>query len=262
MFKKVMIATLAVVFGLAVIKGTWLGSHLRMRIAKARHWVEARVPPEQEIDRLRMELANLAREDDKHFDKVARLAVDVDNAEKKIADLRTNLSKQEARIRHLKGELEGAEFVTVTGGTKYTRNDLRRDAVAFKNAEDNLKSQEKTLEARKSLLSLERKKLAELKNKRDEMATELQKLETALAEERQAQAASESTIDDSGYRQIRKDMNSIRDKINLLKKKRELRGEFQPQIDSTKVTEQDAQADQILETRFGDNKVVSDKGDK
>jgi len=260
MFKKVMIATLAVVFGLAVIKGTWLGSHLRMRLAKARNWVESRVPPEQEIARLRMELANLAREDDKHFDKVARLAVDVDNAEKNIAKLRTNLNKQEVRIRQLKSDLEGAEFVTVDGGARYTRADLRIDAVAFKNAEDNLKSQEATLEARKRLLGLERKKLADLKNKRDEMATDLQKLETALAEERQVQAASECTIDDASYRQLRKDMDQVRDKINVLKKKRELRGEFQPALDQTKVTEQDTQADKYLDTRFSTKKdVASDK---
>jgi hypothetical protein len=87
-------------------------------------------------------------------------------------------------------------------------------------------------------------------------------LETALAEERQAQATSESTIDDSNYRQIRKDMDSVRDKINVLKKKRELRGEFQPAADPTKVTEHDTQADKYLDARFGDKKVVSDKGDK
>jgi len=262
MFKKVMIATLAVIFGLAVIKGTWLGSHLRMRLAKARHWVEARVPPEQEIARLRMELANLAREDDKHFDKVARLAVDVDNHEKKLIQLRTSLSMEEVRLGRLKGDLENVEFVIVDGGAKYTRADLRLAAIAYKNAKDNLKSQEDTLEARKRLLGLERKKLAELKNKRDEMATELQKLETALAEERQAQAASESTIDDGSYRQLRKDMDSVRDKINVLKKKRELRGEFQPQIDPGKTTEQDAQADAILATIGAKKDVASGTGDK
>jgi len=209
-----------------------------------------------------MELSNLQREDEKHFDKVARLAVDVDNAEKSVSRLRTNLEKQETRILKLKGELGDGEFVNLDG-RKYTKTDLRLDAIAFKNAEGNLKTQEARLEAQKRLLSLERKKLAELKNKRDEMATELQKLETALVEERQAQAASESTIDDSSYRQIRKDMDSLRDKIEVLKKKRELRGEFQPAVDATKPSEQDVQADKYLETRFGGKKEeVSKKSDK
>jgi len=264
MFKKVLIAALAVVVGLAVVKGTWIGSHMRLRCSTARHWMEAQIPPEQEIARLRMELANLAKEDDKYYDKVARMAVDVDNREKGLGKLRTNLTREEVRIRKLKGELsDGVEFV-VSEGARVYRSDLRNSAIAFKNAEENLKSKEANLEARKRHLALERKKLSELRNKRDEMATELQRLETALAEERQAQAASESTIDDSSYRQIRKDMDSVRDRINVLKKKRELKGEFAPAVETNKPTEQDVQADKYLDTRFSDDKkeVVSKKEDK
>jgi len=259
MCKKVLIAALAVVVGLSVVKGTWLGSHMRLKFSNARHWVQERVPPEQEIARLRMELVNLSREDDKFYDRVARMAVDVDKQEAALGKVRTNLSREEALIRKLKSELtEGVEFVNLDGA-RYTRTDLRISAVAFKNAEENLKSQEAALAARKRHLALEKKKLADLRNKRDEMGTDLQRLETALAEERQAQAASESTIDDSGYRQIRKDMDSIRDKINVLKKKRELRGEFNiPTIDP-KVAEQDTQADKYLETRFSDKKEVATK---
>jgi hypothetical protein len=263
MCKKVLIAALAVVVGLAVVKGTWLGSHMRLKFSNARHWVQDRVPPEQEISRLRMEVDNLAREDDKYYDKVARMAVDVDNQEIGLGKMRTNLNREEVRIRKLKNELtEGVEFVRLDG-VRYTRTDLRIGAVAFKNAEETLKSKEANLEARKRHLALERKKLAELRNKRDEMRTELQRLETALAEERQAQAASECTIDDGGYRQIRKDMDSVRDRINVLKKKRELRGEFQQPTVDPKVSEQDTQADKFLETRFGDKKeVAATKSDK
>jgi len=263
MCKKVLIAALAVVVGLAVVKGTWIGSHLRLRCSNARHWMETQVPPETEIARLRMELLNLAREDDKYYDKVARMAVDVDNREKALGKTRVNLGKEEARIRKIKDELnEGVEFV-VFEGLRVSRGDLRNSAIAFKNAEENLKSKEANLEARKRHLALERKKLSELRNKRDEMATELQRLETALAEERQAQAASESTIDDSGYRQIRKDMDSVRDRINVLKKKRELKGEFAPPVETNKPTEQDVQADKYLDTRFSDKKeVISKKEDR
>jgi len=263
MCKKVLIAALAVVVGLAVVKGTWIGSHLRMRCSTARHWMEAQIPPEQEIARLRMELASLAKEDDKYYDKVARMAVAVDNQEKAIGKLRTNLTREEVQIRKVKSELtDGAEFVVFEGARVY-RSDLRNRAIAFKNAEENLKSKEANLEARKRLLALERKKLSELRNKRDEMGTELQRLETALAEERQAQAASESTIDDSSYRQIRKDMDSVRDRINVLKKKRELRGEFSPVVETNKPSEQDVQADKYLDARFSDKKEeVSEKAEK
>jgi len=262
MFKKVLIAALAVVVGLVVVKSTWLGSHVRLRCNSARNWIESQVPPEQEISRLRMELGNLGKEDDKHYDKVARMAIDVENREKKLAELRTNLTRQESRIRRLKSELSDVEFTRLEDGVRYTKSDLRNDAIAFRNAEDNLKTQEANLEARKRHLALERKKLAELGNQRATMATELLRLETALAEERQAQAASESTIDDSSYRQIRKDMDSVRDRINVLKKKRELRGEFQPNAPTSKASELDVQADKYLDARFGPSKEVARKNEK
>jgi len=260
MFKKVLIATLAVVFGLAVIKGTWIGSHMRLKFTKARSWVHSQVPPEQEISRLRMELDNLARDDDKHFDKVARLAVEVNNREAELAKLRVNLNREEVKIRKLRGEMaEGVEFV-VFDGNRYTRGDLRIKALAFQSAEENLKSKEANLAAKKRHLALERGKLANLQKTRNEMATDLQRLETALAEERQSQAASESTIDDGDYRRLRKDMEAVRTRLEVLKKKRELRGEFQPISSTNKPTEQDTQADKYLDIRFGDKKeVVSDK---
>jgi len=250
MCKKVLIAALAVVVGLAVVKGTWLGSHLRLALNKARVKVQDSIPPEQEIARLRMELAALERDDDKHFDKVSRMWVQVEKLEKDVAGVRANLTREETRIRKLRGELAGSEFV-LHQGNKYTVEDLRADALAFQAAEENLKSKEANLDARKKHFALERKKLTELRTTRQTMATELQRLETALAEERHAQATSEQTIDDSGYRRLRKDMESVRERIEVLKKKRQLRGELRIDTPAAETKERDVQADKFLDTRFG-----------
>lgn len=251
MTKKLLIAALAVVVGLLVVKGTWLGSLLRMKAQNAREWVSETVPPEEEISRLRMELKGLEKEDDKHYDAVARMAMDVEKLDREVGRIRDNLAREEGRIRKLRGELgERVEYVTHEG-SRYTRDDLRADGLAFKSAEDALKSKLDSLQAKKKHLSLERKKLSELRTMRETMATELQRLETALAEERHAEAASNSTIDDSTYRTLRKDMDSVRDRIEFLKKKRELRGEFRPTATESKVRERDVHADQYLDTRFG-----------
>lgn len=251
MCKKVLIAGLAVVVALAVVKGTWVGSHLRMRATRVRAWAEQQVPPEQEIARLRMELKGLERDDDKHYDKVARMTVQVRNLEQEVAKLRTNLSKEEARIRGLREELTGKAQFVIHDGNRYTKDDLRNDAMAFKTAEDNLKSKDDNLQAKRKHLSLEKKKLTELRTTREQMATELQRLETALAEERHAQAASESTIDDSAYRSLSQQMKSVRDRIEVLKAKRQLRGELKIPTKVEQTSERDTQADKFLETRFG-----------
>ena len=261
MCKKVLIAALAVVVGLAVVKGTWIGSHLRLNVSKARAWAKQQVTPEQEIARLRMELRNLEQDDDKHYDKVARMSVKVANLEREVNRLKANLGKQETRISKLRDELTGGTEFVVHDGSKYTKDDLRTDALAFKSAEESFKSKESNLNAQKKHLALETKKLTELRTTREQMGTELQKLETALAEERRAQAASESTIDDSGYQKLNKDMQSVRDRIEILKKKRELRGEIRTTGNDEQSKQRDQSADKYLESRFGKKTAADDKAE-
>jgi hypothetical protein len=246
-----LIAALAVVVGLAVVKGTWIGSHLRLNVSKARAWAKQQVTPEQEIARLRMELRNLEQDDDKHYDKVAKMAVRVANLEREVSRLKANLGKQETRISKLRDDLNAAKEFVVHDGSKYTKDDLRSDALAFKTAEDNYKSKEANLNAQKKHLTLETKKLTELRTTREQMATDLQRLETALAEERHSQAASESTIDDAGYQKLKKDMDSVRDRIEVLKKKRELRGETRITPNDEQAKQRDQAADKYIDSRFG-----------
>ena len=258
MCKKVLIAAAAIVVGLIVVKGTWLGSHLRMNACKVGNYLKTSVPPEDEISRLRMEVQNLQKDDDRHVDKVARMAVDLEKMERDIARLKARLVGEEGRLRQARKEMGDSTFV-VFGGSRYTRDDLRLDAQAFKTAEDNLQSKEETVAAKRRHLTLEKQKLSALQTTRNQMLNDLQRLETELALERQAQATNESSIDDAGYRKIRKDMEGVRDRVNILKKSRELRGELRvPQADDRK-TQQTTETDQFIEARFGEAPKVAGK---
>lgn len=257
MCKKVLIAALAAVVGLMVVKGTWIGSHFRHMVSSASRQAKDWVPPEREIARLRTELENLGREDDRHYDKVARQAVEVERLERQVAELRKNLQARETSIRTMRASLEGeSEFVTYNG-ERFKRADMveqvRLDARNFQADEETLLSKEEHLKAVRQSLMLNKKKLSDLRVAREQMATELQKLQTALEQERQAQARSEQSIDDGAYRKIREEMESVRDRIELLKKKRELKGEAVegPVRAAEQRREQDARIDRYLEKRFG-----------
>jgi peptidoglycan hydrolase CwlO-like protein len=260
MFKKVLIATLAVVFGLAVIKGTWLGKHLQRKATEASAWVKKQVPPEEEIKQLRADLADLTKEDNRFYDAVARLSVDVDRKEAEVKQLRATVERKTAQVQKLYAELPEGTTSVGLDGRKFTRTDLTSQALSLKNAEEALKIKERSLDAKKSLLATERKKLAELKNKRESMMTELDRLEADLAHERELQAASRSTIDDSGYRRSQEGLNSLRYRLDVMKKNRELRGEFPATDETPAASEDDVQADKFLQAKFGGKKeVVSDK---
>jgi len=257
MCKKLMIAALAVVIGLGVVSSTKVGSHLRLKWKRATEWASRQVKPEDEVARLRMELGQLARQDDRHLDKVADLDRDVKGLRQDVAERKSNLAKIEKRVRALRGELASkAEFV-VYADQRFSRDEAQRwfdsDVDTFRVAEAALKSKERALKAKEKLLRMEFDKLAKLKAERDRMAADLQALETQLAEEREAQAASESTIDDSGYRRVRKDMTSLRDRIEKMKTKRQFRGEVQgnPFEKAEKDQQEKVKREKWIEARFG-----------
>jgi len=261
MCKKLLIAAVAVLIGVVAVKGTRLGSYMKVWRQRASTWAEKQVSPETEIARLRAEIENLQNEDRHLYDQVAKQLVDLENREKDVADLQAKLDKQENRIRAMFAALKSAEkeeFV-VYDGTRYPREELQDEvrtyASEFKSAEANLKSKEAQLRAFRKTVEFNRKKLKELERTRRDMATELTKLETTLSEERLAQAQAQGTlrVDDSHHSRLRGDLNSLRNRIREMQKVRELRGESVsgPVRAAEEAKEKKAEIDQYTETRFG-----------
>src|SRR5207248_3225364 len=127
--------------------------------------VESRIPPEQEIARLRMELDGLAREDDKHFDRVARQAVEVEKLEAQVERMKVKLAGDEKHIRALKASLVGESRRVTFNGGDYNRTDLQAElrlvAASFQAGEATLQSKQEQLSAKKQAYELNRKKLSE-----------------------------------------------------------------------------------------------------
>jgi len=258
MCKKLAIAAVAVVVGLAVVLGgTRTMGLLRVWKCKASIWAKNQVPPETELERLKTEVARLKADDAFHYDKVARQQVEVEKREREIGHVKTNLTKLEANIRKMRDDVSsGAEFV-VYNGNKYSsaevKEQLRVDALDFQAAEENLKAKEEQFKALKRMLSANLKKLKALAQARQEMENELTRLQAALAEERLAQAQSESQLDDGNYARVRKDISAVRERIEIQRKARALRGEATrgPIRAVEEAQKQDSKIDQYLEARFG-----------
>jgi len=222
MSKKVLIASVAIVVGLLVVSFTRIGGHLRVLRKDFCETINRQIPPEQEIARLKIDLDNLAREDDRHFDKVARQIVEVKNLDAQVE--RTKLQ---------------AEY--------------RNSGYRFQVDEETLKSKQEQFATMKQTLEVNRKKLSELKLVRQQMMTELQRLETALAAERQAAAAENNTLYDASYQKIRKDMDRVSDRIKVLKEKRTLKGDVEGPVRAAEQRkEQEEAIDRYLDARFGD----------
>jgi hypothetical protein len=271
MRQKVLIATLAVVVAV-VVALTVLDGRVERPSRSASQAVEERIPPEQEIARLRMELDKRTRENDKDFDRVARQAVAVEKLEAKGSRAKKDLAEGEARIRAMRSSLAGDARIVRFKGQNYSRADLLAEyklaGARFLADEARLHRMEQRLAAQRQLYKRNRKKLSELEESRRKLLAELQRLETALGrtvtsggespeaagrQERQAQAQEANTLDDAGFLKIRKDMDNLRDKISVMKKKRELMDEIRGPDRATKERrERDGKLLEELEKRFGD----------
>jgi len=259
MLKKVLIAVVAV--GLSLLAVNFVApkaiSYLCLMVQEAQQSAQDAIPPEQEISRLKMELDNLGKEDERHFHKVATQIVEVQNLEKQVTSMKERLDKDAKVIETRLVAMKTKEKFISYGDKQYSKDEfqdeLRVYAARFQVDEQMFKSKNEQLTLRKKNLEMNRKKLNELKLVRQQMKTELERLETALVQERQNQAAEQNTLDDASYQKLRKDVDSVRDKMEVLKQKRVLKGEVDGpvRIDEQR-KEQEAAIDRFLNERFSD----------
>jgi len=256
MCKKLLIAAIAIAVGVGVVSGTRLGSHVRMKWHRAQQWAQEQVPLESEIERLKMEVANLSREDDRYYDRVAKQKMQVDKLRARVAKNQESLAVRETEIKALRDALnEGGEFV-VYNGTKYSRQeaetDVKMEATRFladerivKADQDNLRILEETLTANKA-------KLDSLSLKRKEMEATLLVLERELAQQRLKEQTS-LAVDDSRYNRISQQIEEARERLELQRTKGELRGESTkgPIRAQEEKKAKDKKLNQQIEERFG-----------
>jgi len=228
MCKKLLIAAIAIAVGVGVVSGTRLGSHIRLKWTKAQQWAQEQVPLEAEIERLKMEVANLSREDDRYYDQVARQKLQVKNLRARVTKNKESLALRETEIKTLRQALsEEGEFV-VYNGTRYSRKDaetdVRIEATRFLADEKIIQADEDNLRILEETLTTNKSKLDGLALKRKEMEATLLILERELAQQRLKEQTA-MAVDDSRYNKVSKEIEEARERLELARTKGELRGD-------------------------------------
>jgi len=231
MFKKLLIAAVAVLVGLTVVTSpTWLGSLLRTKWKNCTTWARKQVPVETEIQRLRDEVARLSNVTRKHFSDLAEETVAVENLRKDVSTLEANLARQKKHIVALKDDLaSGEEFVkydNVTYTKTQVKRTLSREFEAYKVAEEHLKAKRDLLAAKEESLSAAREQLKAMQDQRETLRNELARLEAEYKKVRVAQTRSKFQLDDSELSRIKADVNELENRINVEKTRLKLEAEY------------------------------------
>jgi len=255
MCKKVLvIATLAVLAAVFVVGGPKAVSYLRYYKQQLRASWEESIPPEQEISRLRMEVERLKAEDSKAYDKVVRQGREVKRLQANIGELKKELADDVVNIREMKVSLQTKDQHITFKGDRLSRNEfqaeLRQVAASFMVREEKLKSLQEQLKARKENYDLSKKTLFNRELAREKLKTELDRLETKLATEKQAQARARNTTNDPSYLRIEDEISAVRERIETMTDKRELMDEVRARSANRAAKqrrEQDAKIDKFLD---------------
>lgn len=215
------------------------------------------MPLEQEIRRLEMEVDNLKNEKARLEEAMFRRGFEVKKLEARVSADREKLAETEKSIRAMRQSLASKDEYVTYLDRRFERgvlqDDLRRVAANFRLDEQTLKSREEQLGLKKQDYDAYRKMRAELELARQEMLTELERMRTDLAKERQVQASENKTIATPGFEKVRKDMDRVRDRVEELKMRRELKGDVDGPVRSHERRKKELdEIDRYLDTRFGD----------
>jgi hypothetical protein len=228
MFKKVMIAALAVVVGGGFLMfGSRAVSHVRLMCKQMRAYTVRQVPPEQELKRLRMELNDSKKEDNRIVDSIVKLEMEVERVQGSVTAKKERLAKLDREMKGWETALagEGTDLrVSFNGTTRpYSRTSveaqLRADARAFLNVKNTLKGEEELLKIKQETLTQTRQRLSERQAHREKKLAELQQLENSLLELRRAQATGAATGEDDRLSRFNQDFQSLQERIKAEQRK-------------------------------------------
>jgi len=139
--KKSLFAAVAVVISLLGVNyfypDAW--THVRVWFHDAREEAQDSIPLEKKIAAAKLKLDDLAREDDRAFQKVAEQIVAVQKLEDEVKAGREKVAKDESRIAARKAALDKADKFVDYQNTKYEvtrfRDELRAAAARFQTDE-------------------------------------------------------------------------------------------------------------------------------
>src|SRR5689334_13113193 len=111
MFKKVAIVGAAGLLTAAVLTQTHVGGYLRHQFDRADKYLESQVPPEEEVARIKAEVANLDKDIDRARGSVAEERVEAKLLKSRVADKQTQVENSRAAVEALAKNLKDSGSV-------------------------------------------------------------------------------------------------------------------------------------------------------
>jgi chromosome segregation ATPase len=232
MCKKVLVAAVAVVVGLFIVKKTELGSLMHVWWKDARASLERQVPPEVQIKQLKHEIEQIDKDIQKNLGRLAKQEADYELLEKQVAALHARQEDYKTDIRAMVGKVKAAEGTASISykGHKFRPADLTRKLEStvslYETKKEQLKGMENLLQSKKRTLEVSRQRIDEIFNQKEELSTLVAKLETQVEVLKLKQTESAVQLDDSHLGRCKELVSRIERRLAVEEKELALQTEY------------------------------------
>ncbi len=271
MFKKMLLAAVAVVVGLSVVRHTQLGSLAKVWWRDARTQLERTVPPETQIKQLRVEIDAIDQEIAKNLSILAEREVAYGKLEQDVAALKQSQDQRRDDIRAMMKELDSKSERVTFNNRSMKKSDLSRSldttTSTYNSKKGELKSKEQLLEARKEAIETAHSIIGQMRDQKEEMLAIAANLETQIEKNRLQQLESRVAIDTTHVDRCRALIAKIKERLDVAKKETELKEKYGIETFKTPAVEKDRKstaeviqaAQKALEENAASDKVASEK---
>jgi len=225
MFKKIAIVGAAGLLTAAVLTQTKVGSYLSHRLDRADQYLESKIPPEEEVRRIKSEVGNLDKDIDRARGSVAEERWEAKSLKGKVEEKRTQVenSRQavEARGKMMKDASAGNRVKWDGREIGYDRAKelLQAQVKAHKNLEKELKALETMQAVRERSRDLAEQHLQALVSQKSELEAAVTELEADIKLARIEQVQSKYQNDGTRMAEVKESLAGLRKRIEVQRDK-------------------------------------------
>jgi chromosome segregation ATPase len=231
MCKKLLVAAVALVVGLSVVKHTQLGSLLHVWWKDARASVEKQIPPEVQIKQLGVEIDKIDRDIKKNLSHLAAQEVDCQMLEEKVNALRASQKQLKADVSSMKEAIEGTRTERVSfNGVTYRTPELTRKLDSAINILESrkaeLKAKEQLLADKKRTLEAAHQRISAMRDQKEALRVTVARLETRVETLRLKQMEAKVDLDDSQVGRCNELAGKIEERLRKSEVEAKLQAEY------------------------------------
>jgi chromosome segregation ATPase len=234
MFKKIAIVGAAGLLTAAVLTQTKAGSYLSHQFDRAERHLESKIPPEEEVRRIKHEVGNLDKDIAKAKSGLAEENVEVKHLTAKASELRAQTEKSraavEARGRQIKeaGDLQYIKVDSRSVPVTKAKEQLAAEVAAHRTLEKEFKATESMLTIRERTRSMAERHLQALITEKAELETAVASLEADIKMLKVEQVESKYQNDGTRMAKVKQDLSALRKRIEIKQEELRLSKKFDP----------------------------------